>query len=150
MTCIASGFAVGGAVLSRVPVDVCHEACLHAAEQAHELRGLRARKIAQRILDRLLGDAPDAPVHPLGLFGQIDALHPPITVERAALDPTVRLHPVDHAARAPPLAPRVPPYRSVVPPPPPPPPPDGGGALGRRPAGLARQGREKKPLGARD
>ena len=102
------------------------------AEQRAQLRALARGQIGQRVVDRRLGDAPDAPVHALGFGREIDALDAPVAVLRAALDPAVGLEPVDHPAGAGAL------HLHHV------------GKLGLRRAGMAVQPRQHQPLRARD
>src|SRR5204862_3645690 len=88
------------AVAARAAGHDRNEGLLDAREQPHELRALLRGEIREHILDRRLGDAPDAPVHALGFPCEMDALDAPIAAVRAALHPAVRLEPVDHAAGA--------------------------------------------------
>ena len=115
-----------------VAPSIGDQGLLHARQQPHQLRALLRREIGERVVDRRLGDAPDAPVHPLGFRREVDALDAPVAVLRAALDPALGLQPVDHAAGA-----RLLDLHHV-------------GELGLRGAGVAVQAGEHQPLRARD
>jgi len=84
------------------------------------------------ILDRRLGDTPDAPMHALGFRREIDALDPPVAPLSAQLHPAVCLEAIDHPARA-----RAFHFHHV-------------GELGLRRARVAMQPRQHQPLGAGD
>ena len=96
----ADGVAVGRLYLGqrRGIVGDVDEPRLDAAQQLEELAGLARRQLGQRVVDRRLGDAPDALVHALGLGGEVDPIDAPVAGLGAALDPALGLQAVDQPA----------------------------------------------------
>ena len=80
------------------PLAPGNQRLLDALQQCEQLLALPGGQIGKRGFNRVLGDPPDALVHPFGFGRQIDTFHAPVAGLGAAFDPAIGHQPVDHAA----------------------------------------------------